>query len=101
MNDLDAWSQTACQALGLDPAELDRDLILDLTRDVAHGVARPAAPLTAYLVGLSAGRNGGAAADVSAAVAAVRAVLPTSPGDAAAAGGTGRPRGQSPGTASG
>ena len=54
---LDEWLDTACAELGIDPAEVDRDLILDLARDVAHGVARPAAPLTAYLLGLAVGRG--------------------------------------------
>jgi hypothetical protein len=55
---MDEWIKTACRELGLDPSEIDRDLILDLARDVAHGVARPAAPLTAYLLGLAVGRGG-------------------------------------------
>jgi hypothetical protein len=59
VNTLDAWTARTCEALGLDPEALDRDLVLDMTRDVAHGVARPAAPLTAFLVGLAAGRDGG------------------------------------------
>jgi hypothetical protein len=91
MNPLDTWIATACEALGIDPATVDRDAVLDLTRDVAHGVSRPAAPLTAYLVGLAAGRDGGADR-LATAVAAVRDRLP---------GGAERPRGQSPGAASG
>ena len=67
MNVLDEWIRTVSQALGLDPHDLDRDLILDLTKDVAHNVARPAAPLTAFLVGLAAGRAGGGADEVRAA----------------------------------
>jgi hypothetical protein len=59
VNTLEAWTARTCDALGLDPAALDRDLVLDMTRDVAHEVARPAAPLTAFLVGLAAGRDGG------------------------------------------
>lgn len=54
---LDEWLDTACAELGIDRADVDRDLILDLARDVAHGVARPAAPLTAYLLGLAVGRG--------------------------------------------
>ncbi|MQA15953.1 MAG: hypothetical protein GEV09_17935 [Pseudonocardiaceae bacterium] len=67
MNTLDAWTARTCHALDLDPAALDRDLVLDMTRDVAHGVARPAAPLTAFLVGLAAGRDGGGADAIRAA----------------------------------
>lgn len=54
---LEEWIKAACAELGLDPATVDRDLVLDLARDVAHGVARPAAPLTAYLLGLAVGRG--------------------------------------------
>ncbi|MCA2222225.1 DUF6457 domain-containing protein [Nonomuraea sp. NEAU-L178] len=55
MNVLNEWTALACKELGIDPARVDRDLILDLTKEVAHGVARPAAPLTAYLLGLAEG----------------------------------------------
>ncbi|MFI7636367.1 NTP transferase domain-containing protein [Nonomuraea sp. NPDC049400] len=55
MNVLNEWTVLACKELGIDPARVDRDLILDLTKEVAHGVARPAAPLTAYLLGLAQG----------------------------------------------
>lgn len=54
---LDEWTAQACVALGLDAANVDQALVLDLARDVAHGVARPAAPLTAYLVGVAVGRG--------------------------------------------
>ncbi len=52
---LDDWIDAVCAELGLDKADVHRDLILDMARDVAHGVARPAAPLTAYLMGLAVG----------------------------------------------
>ncbi|MDX3110490.1 NTP transferase domain-containing protein [Nonomuraea angiospora] len=55
MHVLNEWTALACKELGIDPADVDRDLILDLTKEVAHGVARPAAPLTAYLLGLAQG----------------------------------------------
>ncbi|MFO7251801.1 MAG: DUF6457 domain-containing protein [Actinomycetes bacterium] len=55
MNVLEEWTALVCKELGIDPARVDRNLILDLTKDVAHGVARPAAPLTAYLLGLAQG----------------------------------------------
>ncbi|MEW2359618.1 MULTISPECIES: DUF6457 domain-containing protein [Thermomonosporaceae] len=54
---LEEWIEAVCLELGLDRAEIDRDLVLDLARDVAHGVARPGAPLTAYLLGLAVGRG--------------------------------------------
>jgi hypothetical protein len=57
-NPLGRWVDGLCAELGLPPAAVDRDLVLDLARDVAHGVARPAAPLTTYLVGLAAGAAG-------------------------------------------
>lgn len=68
MNTLDEWAKAACAELGLDPASLDAQLILDVARDVAHGVARPAAPLTAYLLGVAVGRGqplAGSAARIS------------------------------------
>jgi hypothetical protein len=57
MNTLEEWTSRACGELGLDPAALEADTVLDLARDVAHGVARPAAPLTAYLLGVAVGRG--------------------------------------------
>lgn len=57
---IDDWAAAACAEVGLDPADVDIALILDLARDVAHGVARPAAPVTAFIAGLAAGRSGDA-----------------------------------------
>lgn len=57
MNALDEWTAAACRELGLDPAEANTALVLDLARDVAHGVLRPGAPVTAYLAGLAVGRG--------------------------------------------
>jgi Domain of unknown function (DUF6457) len=62
MNTLEEWTNLACKELGIDPARVDRNQILDLTKEVAHGVARPAAPLTAYLLGLAQG-SGSASED--------------------------------------
>jgi hypothetical protein len=67
-DELDEWISELATALGVDPAAVDRDLILDLARDAAHGVARPAAPLTTFLVGLAAGHRGATAESVRAAV---------------------------------
>jgi hypothetical protein len=58
-NVLDDWITELAAALGVDPAALDRNLLLDVARDAAHAVARPAAPLTTFLVGLAAGLRGG------------------------------------------
>ncbi|MGH8861257.1 MAG: DUF6457 domain-containing protein [Jatrophihabitantaceae bacterium] len=71
---LDSWIVALAQALDVDPAAVDRDLVLDLARDAAHGVARPAAPLTTYLVGLAAGRAGGTPESVRAAAATAKAL---------------------------
>lgn len=57
-NPLDTWVLDLATELGVDPAALDRDLLLDLARDAAHAVARPAAPLTTFLVGFAAGQRG-------------------------------------------
>lgn len=68
MSTLDQWVQAACAELGVDPAAVDRRLVLDLARDVAHGAGRPAAPLTAYLLGVAVGQGqpaGPAAARIS------------------------------------
>jgi hypothetical protein len=54
---LDEWTTAACAELGLDPAEANTGIILNLARDVAHSVLRPAAPVTAYLLGLAVGRG--------------------------------------------
>jgi hypothetical protein len=59
MSDLEDWVTRLADALDVDAAALDRDLILDVARDAAHGVARPAAPLTTFLVGMAAGQRGG------------------------------------------
>jgi hypothetical protein len=56
---LDDWIADLATALDIDPADVDRDLLLAVARDAAHGVARPAAPLTTFLVGYAAGRSGG------------------------------------------
>lgn len=76
-NPLEDWVTDLSNALGLDPAVLDRDLVLDLARDTAHGVARPAAPLSTFLVGLAAGRRGGDPAAVADAAAAARELIAT------------------------
>ena len=77
MTTLDEWTARVSEALGLDSAALDRDVVLDLTKDVAHGVARPAAPLTAYLLGVAVGRA--ASGDLSALASRVRELIPAAP----------------------
>jgi hypothetical protein len=73
---LSTWVAELAEALGVDPAVVDRQLILDVARDAAHGVARPAAPLTTFLVGYAAGLSG-ADADAIAAKAAIAQRLAT------------------------
>ena len=80
-NALDEWITELAEALDVDPAVLDRDVLLDVARDAAHAIARPAAPLTTFLVGFAAAR-GGADADAvrrAAAVATGLAAQHTSP----------------------
>ncbi len=57
MNTLAEWTGRACAGLGIDPAAMDQNTVLDLAKDVAHGVARPAAPLAAYLLGVAVGQG--------------------------------------------
>jgi hypothetical protein len=67
---LDEFIQAACAELGLDPAQVPRDVVLDLARDVAHNTVRPAAPLSTFLLGLAVGRG----ADVAESAARLTAV---------------------------
>ena len=76
-NPLEDWVAELAAALQVDPAAVDRGVVLDLARDAAHGVARPAAPLTTFLVGFAAGRRGGDAAAVAEAAAAASQLLAT------------------------
>lgn len=52
--ELGPWLRALCDALGLDPASVDVDAVLDLAGDAARSVVRPAAPLTTYVAGLAA-----------------------------------------------
>ena len=58
METLNEWVAAACAELGLDPAQAQVPLVLDLAAEVAHNVVRPGAPVTAYLLGLAVGRGG-------------------------------------------
>jgi hypothetical protein len=55
MSSLDAWTESTCAAVGVDPAQVAIKPVLDLAREAAHGVERPAAPLTAFILGLAVG----------------------------------------------
>lgn len=57
-NKLEDFIEAACAELGLTPADVHTDLVLDLAREVAHNAARPAAPISAFLLGLAVGRGG-------------------------------------------
>jgi molybdopterin-guanine dinucleotide biosynthesis protein A len=52
---LDGWVAEAAELLGLHPADVPIDTVLDLARRAAHGVARPAAPVTTFMLGLAIG----------------------------------------------
>jgi Domain of unknown function (DUF6457) len=55
---LQEFTAAACAELGVNKAEIDTALILDLAKEVAHNTVRPAAPVSAYLLGLAVGRGG-------------------------------------------
>jgi hypothetical protein len=78
VNVLDEWLGAAAAELGLAPADVHRDLILDVARDVAHNVVRPGAPVTAYLLGLAVGRG----ADPAEAAAKLSALATAWPAEA-------------------
>ena len=90
--DLDRWVLAVAEALGVDPAVLDRDLVLDLTRDVAHTVARPAVPLTTYLMGIAVGARGGDRAALDGVAAEVARLTAAWGAAGAADDGTGAPQ---------
>jgi len=52
------WVDELCEALSVDPTEVDVDGLLDLSREVAHGIERRAAPVTTYLAGVAVGAGG-------------------------------------------
>lgn len=51
--DLPAWVDHVAAELGVDPALVDIERILDVATDVAHSVARPAVPVTMLVAGLA------------------------------------------------
>lgn len=50
--------ERACKAVGVDPAGIDEDLILELTARIAHEGERPMAPVGAYILGLAVAAGG-------------------------------------------
>lgn len=51
--DLPAWLDHVAGVLGVDPALVDVDRVLQVASDVAHSVARPAVPVTMLVAGLA------------------------------------------------
>jgi hypothetical protein len=80
MNELDRWVAAACAELGLDPADVESKVVLDVARDVAHQVLRPGAPVTAYLIGVAVGR-GADPADAAARISALALAWPAAEHD--------------------
>jgi hypothetical protein len=54
---LDEWIALAGAELGVDPGEVDREVLLDFARCVARDVAGPAAPVALYLLGVAVGQG--------------------------------------------
>ena len=79
-----AWVTQACQAVGVDPADVDVTAIHGLSRDIAHGVARPMAPVGSYILGLAVGTRAarGLAVDQESLSAALRSTFPPGPPEA-------------------
>lgn len=49
------WIEEACDALGLEPADVDVPLIHELSKNVSHQVTRPLAPVSTYILGIAIG----------------------------------------------
>lgn len=65
------WVEQACEAVGVDPNDVDITAIHALTKRVAHNLDRPLAPVSSYILGVAVGM---AAAD-GAVDAKIRAAL--------------------------
>ncbi len=70
----DAWVAKACQAVGVDPSDVDIVAIHALTKQVARRGDRPLAPVSSYILGLAVARGG----DVAELIAQIEATLPES-----------------------
>jgi hypothetical protein len=57
VDELAKWTAAVCSDLGVDEADLDRSLVLDIARNTRRNVTGQAAPVTAYLVGIAVGRG--------------------------------------------
>lgn len=47
--------ERACEAVGIDPATIEEDPILDMAAKIAHEGERPMAPVGTYILGLAIG----------------------------------------------
>lgn len=72
--EVEVFAEQLALALGIDPALIDVEAILDLAGDVAHAVVRPAAPVSTFLAGFAAGSAGGSRAAIMAAFTVTRDV---------------------------
>ena len=59
----EAYVERISDALGIDPAQVPIDEILDLTRIVAHQGIRPMAPVSVYVLALAVAASPGADRD--------------------------------------
>lgn len=53
MGDVREWTSVLCLGLGLNPHQVDHDLIVDLAHNTDRAVARSAGPVTTYLIGMA------------------------------------------------
>ena len=72
---LEDWVARLGAELGVDPAAVPVDRVLDVTRDAAHTIARPAGPVTTFLIGYAAARKGGRPEDLEEAFRAATAAI--------------------------
>jgi hypothetical protein len=56
--DWQPWIDKACEAVGVDPALVDPQVVLGLTKTVAERFVRPMAPVAAHILGLAMGSQG-------------------------------------------
>jgi hypothetical protein len=57
MDQLAKWTSAVCADLGIEEAQLNRTMVLNMARGVRKAVMVPAAPVTAYLFGIAVGRG--------------------------------------------
>ncbi|MCA1780722.1 MAG: DUF6457 domain-containing protein [Intrasporangiaceae bacterium] len=52
------WMRDACEAVGVDPEQVDIVEIHHLSKQVAHRLERPLAPVSTFILGLALGMSG-------------------------------------------